>query len=130
MGDPAVIRHPKSDLDAIREGVVTVLTGPDRPTAVIGLYDELALVVMQEAARLGIAVPDELSVIGFDNLTASEFANPGLSTFDQDVRGSARTIADMIRFAMSQPFDNPLIRLITPQFIPRGSHGPAPINDH
>ena len=130
MGDPDVnlhvIRHPRADLEAVRKDVAAMLTGPDRPTAVIGLYDELALVVMQEAAELGISIPNELSVIGFDNLVAAGLASPGLSTFDQDVRGSARTIAEMVKLAMTQRFDKPLTRLKTPRFVARGSHGRAP----
>ena len=134
-GDPDVrldvIRHPRDDIDAMRSDVAAALAGQDRPTAFIGLFDELALIVMQEAARLGIAIPDRLSVIGFDNLTAAGLANPGLSTFDQDVRGSARTIAGMVQLAMnqasgSQPSTRPSTRLVTPKFVPRGSHGPAP----
>lgn len=134
-GDPDVslriIRQPRDDVDATRSDVAAALTGPDRPTAFIGLFDELALIVMQEALRLEIGVPEQLSVIGFDNLTAASLANPGLSTFDQDVRGSARTIAGMLQVAINQPTGNqraarPLTRLTTPKFVARGSHGPAP----
>lgn len=121
-----VIRHPRTDLDGIRADVAELLANPDRPTAVIGLFDELALIVMQEATRLGLVIPDQLSVIGFDNLTAAELASPGLSTFDQDVRGSAHTIAGMVQLAMSGPTDRPLTHLKTPTFIARGSHGPVP----
>ena len=65
-------------------------------------------------------------MIGFDNLTAAALAIPGLSTYDQDVRGSARTIADMIKHAMSRLPERPLNHLKTATFVPRGSHGPAP----
>ena len=130
IGDPAVkleiVRRPRTDLDAIRSDIASVLADPDRPTAVIGLFDELALIVMQEAARLGITIPNELSVIGFDNLTAADLATPGLSTFDQDVRGSARKIAGMIQLAMKRSAEQPLTHLMTPKFVARGSHGRAP----
>jgi len=129
-GDSAVslqiIRQSRSDLEAIRGDVAAMLADADRPTAVIGLFDELALIVIQEAAGLGIAIPDELSVIGFDNLAAADLTSPGLSTFDQDARGSARTIAGMIELAMTAPLAQPLTHLTTPKFVARGSHGPAP----
>lgn len=131
--DPAVdlriIRRPRNDMAAIRSDVANMLATADRPTAVIGLFDELALVVMQGAARLGIAVPDQLSVIGFDNLAAASLASPGLSTFDQDIRGSARTIAGMIKQRMNRPPERPLTHLKAATFVPRGSHGPAPSDD-
>ena len=53
-------RGPHSELDAIRGDVDTMLNASDRPTAVIGLFDELALIVMQEATRLGITIPGQL----------------------------------------------------------------------
>ncbi len=129
-GNPAVslqvIRQPRDNLDAVHSDVAAMLTGDDRPTAVIGLFDELALIVMQEATRLGIAIPGDLSVIGFDNLTAADLASPSLSTFDQDVRGSARKISGMIQIAMERSAERPLTHLMTPKFVARGSHGPAP----
>ena len=132
-GDPDVslqiIRQPRSHLNAIRSDIDALLRAKERPTAIIGLFDELALIAMQEATRLGIAVPETLSVIGFDNLTAAGLASPGLSTFDQDVRGSARTIAGMVNLAMSGPSEHHQTRLESPAFIPRGSHGPAPSNN-
>ena len=123
-----IVRQPRSALGAIRHDIEAMLSSRERPTAVIGLFDELALIVMQEAALLGITIPDELSVIGFDNLTAAELASPGLSTFDQDVRGSARKIASMVHLAMTGPPERPRTYLSSPNFVPRGSHGPAPSN--
>ena len=128
--DPAVslevVRPSRYNPAGIRAEVAPMLAAPERPTAVIGLFDEIALIVMQEAARLGIAIPDQLSVVGFDNLMAAGLASPGLTTFDQDVRGSAGAIADMIHEVMSRPLERPITRLETPQFVARGSHGPAP----
>ncbi len=121
-----VVRRSRNNLDAVRDDVAALLKRPDRPTAVFGLFDDLALVVMQEATRLGIAIPSELTVIGFDNLTAADLASPGLSTFDQDVRGSAQTIASMVQLVMSQPQEEPPTHLTIPTFVARGSHGPAP----
>ncbi len=130
VGDPAVslqiVRRSRTDLEAVRGDVAAMLAGDDQPTAVIGLFDELALIVMQEAVRLDIAIPDQLSVIGFDNLAAAALSAPGLSTFDQDVRGSARQIASMVQIAMERTAERPLTHLMIPKFVARGSHGPAP----
>lgn len=129
-GDPTVrvqtVRGPRDDLSTIRDGVAVLLADPDRPTAVLGLFDELALIAMQEASRLGIGIPNQLSVIGFDNLSAAALASPGLSTFDQDVRRSAREIAILLHQVMANSDHAPPTRLMTPVFVPRGSHGAAP----
>jgi LacI family transcriptional regulator len=125
-----VVRRSRDEMAAIRSDVAKLLSGPDRPTAVLGLFDELALIVIQEATRMGIAIPDELSVIGFDNVAAAALASPSLSTFDQDVSGSARTLARMIHQVMNPSGEPPAGILRIPKFVARASHGPAPGCQH
>ncbi|GAA4730397.1 LacI family DNA-binding transcriptional regulator [Isoptericola chiayiensis] len=58
-----------------------LLTRPDRPTAVFCFSDQLALAVFQVAAQLGIRIPAELSVVGFDNQQfVADATLPGLTT--------------------------------------------------
>jgi LacI family transcriptional regulator len=121
-----VIRSPRGDRVARRESIRMMLSGPRRPTAIIGLFDEIALSVMQEAARMEISVPTDLSVIGFDNVVAAEFSSPALSTFDQDTRGSAHELAAMIHTVLAGKQGEPTTILKQPKFLPRGSHGAVP----
>lgn len=129
-GDPAVTLKiesaPRFDEPARAAAVARMLDGVDRPTAVIGLFDQLALAVLSEAARRGLSVPDDLSVVGFDNISPSAYAPPGLTTFDTDIRGCARSIAGMLAAITKDPSGPPLSRLIEPKLVKRGSHGPAP----
>ena len=122
----AEVRRPRADTAGLRGDVEAMLRGGNRPTAIIGLFDELALIAMQEAQRLGLDIPRDLSIIGFDNLLAAGLSTPGLSTFDQDVRGSARDIAAMMHLVMRSRSMEPLNVLKIPEFVARGSHGPAP----
>ncbi|TIV63961.1 MAG: LacI family transcriptional regulator, partial [Mesorhizobium sp.] len=108
------------------QAVNRMLHGPDRPTAIIALFDELALTVMEEASRAGLTVPRDLSVIGFDNVVASAYAPPGLTTFDASIRQCAREIADMLLTVIADKRAEPLTRLIRPTLVSRASHGPAP----
>lgn len=52
--------------------------------AVFAANDHMALGALKEAARLGLRVPEDLAVIGFDNLAESAFYQPALSTIEQD----------------------------------------------
>ncbi|MFN2199454.1 MAG: substrate-binding domain-containing protein, partial [Anaerolineales bacterium] len=52
--------------------------------AVFVANDQMALGVMQHACRKGISIPEALGVVGFDNVTESEFYWPSLTTVDQD----------------------------------------------
>lgn len=129
-GDPRVtleaIRMPRFDTEAHRTAIRQMLARPDRPTALIALFDELGLIAMQEAYRLGLQVPRDLSVIGFDNVPAAGFATPGLTTFDQATRESARQIAGMLAAQLRAPSAPPPTVLRQPRLIERGSHGPPP----
>jgi len=58
-----------------------ILKLPDRPTAIFAFSDELALGVLQAAQELGINVPQELSVIGYDDIELAQFAR--LTTVQQ-----------------------------------------------
>jgi len=109
----------------IRRVCVEILTSENRPTAVLCVLDEIALVLMEEAARLGISIPDELSIIGFDNLEKSSYVQPGLTTFDQNIRSCAREITDMLMEVIKRRPANGLNKLVVPKLICRASHGPA-----
>jgi DNA-binding LacI/PurR family transcriptional regulator len=54
-----------------------------RPTAIFASNDLIALGVLQAAHELGLRCPEDLSVIGFDNLELSEYTNPSLTTVHQ-----------------------------------------------
>ncbi len=129
-GDPAVTLSvataPRFDRGARVEAVNRLLNAPQRPTAIIGLFDELALTVMEEAARAGLSIPRDLSVVGFDNILAAAYAPPGLTTFDSAIREASRDIAQMLIAQIEERPDAPPTRLLTPTFVPRASHGPAP----
>jgi LacI family transcriptional regulator len=129
-GDPSVklqvVTAPRFDRGARIQAINKLLSGPDRPTAILGLFDEIALTVMEEAQRAGLSIPNDLSVIGFDNIGAAAYAPPGLTTFDASIRQCAREIAEMLLAAIETTPAKPLTRLLRPTLTPRASHGPAP----
>jgi LacI family transcriptional regulator len=130
-GDPAVsltiATAPRYDAARRRAVVRALLTGPDRPTAVVCLFDGLALSVLAEATSLGLSVPQDVSVVGFDNIASGAHARPGLTTFDADTveggRALARMLVERIATGVAAPAQT---RLIVPRLVLRGSHGPAP----
>lgn len=97
--------------------------GSRRPTAIFAVTDQLALGVLDGAASSGVRVPDDLSVVGFDNVDAGASATPGLTTVAQELfeqgKVAAKVVLDLVagRPARSQNFDTKLIV--------RGSTAPA-----
>ena len=66
-------------------GAEQLLTLPDRPTAIMAANDQTAFAVMDVAQRLQLRIPQDLSVIGFDNTPESAYTNPPLTTVDQSI---------------------------------------------
>ena len=82
--------------DVARAAAHELLARADRPSAVFAANDSSAIEVLAVAAELGLAVPDDLSVVGFDNLAESALAEPPLTTVEQPVREMGRTAVAML----------------------------------
>jgi len=77
-----------------------LLSQPNRPTAVFAANDLSAIATMTAARSLGLTVPDDLSVIGFDNVPESAMASPPLTTIKQPLQQmgaeALRLLVDLI----------------------------------
>jgi LacI family transcriptional regulator len=86
-------------MQAGREAARKLLDRPDRPTAIMAHFDDLALGVMHAAEDLGIDVPAALSVLGFDDGPTAEAA--GLSTVRQPFEESGAVAAELLLEAIA-----------------------------
>lgn len=87
-----------TDVHTHEEGVRIALELLDvpasrRPTAVFAVTDVMALATYEAARRLGLVIPDDLSVVGFDDIDAAGYADPPLTTVSQDLEGKGRAAA-------------------------------------
>ena len=73
----------------------TLLALPDRPTAVVTHNDLQALGLYQAAAEAGLRIPQDLSVIGFDNLPITAWVTPPLTTIHQPLTEMAAAAATL-----------------------------------
>ena len=81
-------------------------------TAVFAVSDLLAMGVFNFARRRGIKIPQELSLVGFDDDYVSEYTNPRLTTFRQDSEGIANLAADLLlQHMVGLPVPNKMIHL-------------------
>lgn len=69
---------------------------PERPTAIFAANDESAIGVIEAAMDMGLAVPEELSVIGFDNIPEAAQVAPRLTTIDQSIETMGYRAAEML----------------------------------
>lgn len=117
---------PRYDSKGRAQAISALLDGADRPTAILAVADGLALELMAAAQARGLSVPEDLSVIGFDNIPAGAHVAPKLTTFDARIADSAAELAAMLLARIAAPHQPHVTRLLTPQLVLRQSHGPAP----
>lgn len=100
---------------------------PQPPTAVFAANDEMALGVLEAARTRGIRVPQELSVIGFDDTEVARVASPPLTTVAQPLRrmGSV-ALRTALRLGAGERVDSHHVELAT-ELVVRESTAPPPI---
>lgn len=84
--DPELIRSGDYLRVGARNPVRFLLSLPEPPTAIFAANDLSAIGAMETAAELGLRVPDDLSVIGFDDVPEAAGAVPPLTTIRQDLQ--------------------------------------------
>ena len=105
--EPIVASCPYLPTTAAREAARELLARPDRPTAVVCFSDAFAVGVLQAAEELGLDVPADLSIVGYDDSPLATYSRPTLTTVRQDVALKGRAAVDAILATMAgeQPAD-------------------------
>jgi len=89
------------DVDAAQRAAVRLLSSPDRPTAIFAANNLLAEGVWRAAAELSLTVPDDLSLVSFDDAPWMSMVTPGVTAITQDAvllgATAVTTLLDRIR---------------------------------
>ena len=106
-----------------------LLSQQRRPTAIFAANDEMAFGVMNVAHEMGLNIPDDLSLVGFDGTSFSSFVIPALSTIRRQTDEMARLGTQKLLALIDEGPDaaRSFETMVSPQFVPRKSTGPAPI---
>jgi DNA-binding LacI/PurR family transcriptional regulator len=97
------------------------------PTGVLTMSDITAIGVMNAALDRGLSLPDELSIVGFDDIPAASWVWPRLTTVHQPIREKGRLAAIRLIEALSSGVGwTPTRELLPTHLIVRGSTSPAP----
>lgn len=94
--DTGLVREGNFMQERGREAALELLSREVRPSAIFASNDDSAFGVLEAAESLGIAVPGELSIIGFDDLPASKYATPKLTTVRQPIREMGNLAAKLL----------------------------------
>jgi LacI family transcriptional regulator len=91
-----------------------LLAAADPPTAVFAANDLSAIATLDVARQLGFRVPEELSIVGFDNILDSALTNPPLTTVDQPIREMGRHAVNMlVKLIRAEPVESTHVTLAT-----------------
>jgi DNA-binding LacI/PurR family transcriptional regulator len=116
---------PGSVRELGREGARWLFGLRPTPTAVLCMSDELALGALRAAGELGLAVPGEVSIVGFDDTPAASWCDPPLTTVRQDLVEKGRQAGELaLRMLDGMRPGRPVTIDVDLQV--RGSTGPVP----
>jgi LacI family transcriptional regulator len=94
--DDELIRFGDYSIELALAAARSLLELKDRPTAIFGSNDTSAIAVYQVAQEMNLRIPDDLSVIGFDNIPSSAYLNPPLTTVDQFMASMGTRAVEMV----------------------------------
>ncbi len=119
--DPSLIKngdfHPPSGYQAARE----LLSQANKPDAIFACNDLMAIGALKAAYDLGFSVPDDVAIMGYDNIELASYSQPALSTIAQPIQSMAERAVRILLERMENP-QNPIKReVLSNQILVRSS---------
>jgi DNA-binding LacI/PurR family transcriptional regulator len=98
-----LVAHGDFSFEGGRRALRKLLASRNPPTGVICSSDVIAIGAIQEARSAGLRVPDDLSVVGFDGIDASNWVDPPLTTVEQPIQAIASTAVELLQSVVTEP---------------------------
>lgn len=116
--------HGEHSRESAYEQACRLLTLEQRPTAVFATNDTLAIGALEAASDMELDVPEQLSVIGYDDIEMAKYLN--LTTIRQQLFASGVRGGELLLEAIASPPDNPRRILLPTELVVRATTGPPP----
>lgn len=123
----AMVRRSAFDHDAAMAAAASLLGGPERPTAIVAANDVIGLGILSAARAARLRVPDDLTVIGFDDIPMAGWPLVGLTTVRCDLDALARISVDLLSRQLLGGPVAPVTLRIPVSLVERRTHGPSPV---
>ncbi|MFC5289672.1 LacI family DNA-binding transcriptional regulator [Actinokineospora guangxiensis] len=122
--DPELVMPGEFDYESGFRGGERLFALPDPPSAVFAASDQMALGVYEALRRRGLRVPDDVSVVGFDDLPEARWSSPPLTTVRQPMAEMGRlAVRTLHRLVRGEEVDSPRVELAT-ELVIRDSTAP------
>ena len=110
-----------------REGTLAMLAaGGELPDALVCANDQMAIGALRTLAERGIRVPDDIAVVGFDDIFPASLCDPPLTTVHQPIRKLAEVACDRLAERINDPTLRPKQELLPTELVLRSSCGCPP----
>jgi len=124
LPDPALEVEALPEIDPGRQAAERLLALPHPPSAIFAFNDNIAIGAIQAARARGLRVPEDLSVVGFDDVEHATIVSPALTTVRQPLVEMGRTAVSLLmRLLDGQRFETLHIELAT-RLVVRDSTAP------
>jgi LacI family repressor for deo operon, udp, cdd, tsx, nupC, and nupG len=121
---PEAVQPGEFSIRAGREATARLLAASPKPTAVFTANDEIAIGAIMEAKAHGLRVPEDLSVIGFDDIEMGQICDPPLTTIYQPRREMGRKALETLARLIEAPGKPHGDTLLDYKLVVRDSAGP------
>jgi LacI family transcriptional regulator len=101
--------HPYSGMEAAHR----MLNLPEHPTAIFACNDLMAIGAMRAITEAGLKVPEEISLVGFDNIELASYTNPPLTTVAQPIQEAGQRAVNLLLSRIEEP-DLPFRQVMLP----------------
>ncbi|GKQ38830.1 LacI family DNA-binding transcriptional regulator [Streptomyces sp. A012304] len=126
LADGALVEPCDMTEEGGYRATVRLLARPDRPTAIFAVNDIACVGALSAAGELGLAVPRDLSVVGYDNTSISRLRHLWLTTVDHAGHEVGRRAARCLLDRLERPGAAGRVHLAAPTLEVRGTTGPPP----
>jgi LacI family transcriptional regulator len=114
LPDPALEIEAEPEIRPGREAALQLLDLSDRPTAIFAFNDNIAIGAIQAARARGLRVPEDISIVGFDDVEHATIVTPALTTVRQPLAEMGRTAVSLLnRLLERQHFETLHVELAT-----------------
>ncbi|UJF18595.1 substrate-binding domain-containing protein [Vibrio sp. SS-MA-C1-2] len=107
--------------DAASQAVDKLLEQTERPTAIFAFNDVMALAIISRLNQKGISVPEDISIIGYDNIDLSAYFSPPLTTVHQPKRRLGKTAVELLFQRMKDKDHESRVFTMEPELVARQS---------
>ncbi|BDG36131.1 LacI family DNA-binding transcriptional regulator [Saccharococcus caldoxylosilyticus] len=109
------------DMQSGYEAMKQLLTLPERPTAVFCSNDDMAIGAIHAIFRAGLSVPDDISIVGFDDVDFSQYTSPPLTTVRRSIEEISARGAEILLASIEHPSRDKETICVPSQLIIRNS---------